>query len=252
MSEFSVILPAAGQSRRFRGSGGLVHQKKVFVALDGRPVWLRTADLFRDRADVRQVIVVVAEEDREYFLDRFGSDLAVWGIDWVVGGEERHHSILNAMEKVDAQAKWIAVHDAARPCAREKDIDQVFSLARRTGAAILAQPVHSTIKAVSKDQQVEKTLDRSGLWLAQTPQAFERELFIQAYRRFVAESTDGRLHGIPITDDSQVIEASGHPVAVVSGSGTNLKITTAEDLSLAQAILKSRPKGPNLFHPLAD
>jgi 2-C-methyl-D-erythritol 4-phosphate cytidylyltransferase len=252
VSEFSVILPAAGQSRRFSGTRGNVSQKKVFVALDGRPVWLRTADLFRDRSDVRQVIVVVAAEDQEYFVDRFGSDLAVWGIDWVTGGPQRHDSIMNALAVVDPKSKWIAVHDAARPCVREKDIDQVFSLARQTGAAILAQPVHATLKSVSSAQQVERTIDRSQLWLAQTPQAFERDLLVTSYQRHVAQAPGGRLQGIPITDDSQVVEASGHPVAVVSGSGTNLKITTAEDLSLAHAILKARPKGPNLFHPFAD
>ena len=251
MSDFSVILPAAGQSRRFGGAGN-PSQKKVFVSLDGRPVWLRTADLFRDRADVRQVIVVIAREDQDYFVDRFGSDLAVLGIDWVLGGEERHLSIANALEKVDPKAKWIAIHDAARPCASEKDIDQVFSLAKKSGAAILAQPVHATLKAITPQQQVERTIDRRNLWLAQTPQAFERSMLIQAYAKFVAQAQDGCLGGIPITDDSQVVEAAGHDVAVVTGTGSNIKITTSEDLKLAQAILKARPKGPNLFHPFAD
>jgi 2-C-methyl-D-erythritol 4-phosphate cytidylyltransferase len=251
MSEFSVILPAAGQSRRFGGTDN-PSQKKVFVALDGRPVWLRTADLFRDRADVRQVIVVIAQEDAEYFVDRFGSDLAVLGIDWVVGGRERHHSISNALTKVDPRSRWIAIHDAARPCASEKDIDQVFRLGKETGAAILAQPVHATLKQVSADHQVEKTIDRRHLWLAQTPQAFEKSLLIGAYEQFVSRSRDGSIQGVPITDDSQVVEAAGHAVAVVTGAGSNIKITTSEDLKLAQAILKARPKGPNLFHPFGD
>lgn len=251
MSDFSVILPAAGQSRRFGGAGN-PSQKKVFVALDGRPVWLRTADLFRDRADVRQVIVVIATEDCDYFVDRFGSDLAVLGIDWVLGGAERHHSIANALEKVDAGCQWIAIHDAARPCATEKDIDQVFSLGKKTGAAILAQPVHSTLKRITPERLVEQTVDRRNLWLAQTPQAFEKNMLIQAYAKFVAQAKDGCLGGVPITDDSQVVEAAGHPVSVVTGTGSNLKITTSEDLKLAQAILKARPKGPQMFHPFAD
>jgi 2-C-methyl-D-erythritol 4-phosphate cytidylyltransferase len=252
VSDFSVILPAAGQSRRFSGAAGNPGQKKVFVALDGRPVWLRTADLFRDRSDVRQVMVVVAPEDQQYFADRFGSDLAVLGIDWVLGGSQRHDSIRNALQQIDPQSKWIAVHDAARPCAAKKDIDQVFALARKTGAAILAQPVHATLKRVTENKQVEQTIDRTHLWLAQTPQAFERELLVTAYQTYVDSASGGRWQGIPITDDAQLIEALGHPVSVVAGSGTNLKITTAEDLNLAQAILKSRPKGPNLFHPFAD
>ncbi len=251
MSDFAVILPAAGRSRRFSGAGTNPSQKKVFVALDGRPVWLRTADLFRDRADVRQVLVVIGEEDREYFVDRFGSDMAVLGIDWVVGGPERHDSIFNALQKVDARARWIAIHDAARPCTLEKEIDQVFKLARQTGAAILAHPVYSTIKEVSDDHQVNATVDRRKLWLSQTPQAFESSLLLAAYQKFVAGG-EGRINGVPLTDDAQLIEAAGHAVHVVTGSTSNLKITTSEDLKLAQAILKSRPKGPQLFHPFAD
>lgn len=250
MADFSVILPAAGQSRRFQ-PGALGGQKKVFAALNGRPVWLRTADLFRDRADVRQVVVAIAAEDQEYFLDRFGSDLAVLGIDWVVGGRERHDSIRQALARVEARCRWVAIHDAARPCTADKDIDQVFAAAKRTGAAILGEPVHSTLKAVSPAQTVERTVDRRHLWLAQTPQAFEKTLLMDAYER-LAQSPDGVLSGLPVTDDSQVVEAAGHAVTVVSGSGLNIKITTAEDLKLAQAILKSRPSGPNLFHPFAD
>jgi len=250
MSDFSVILPAAGQSRRFQ-AGAAASQKKVFVPLNGRPVWLRTADLFRDRSDVRQVIVAIAAEDQEYFLDRFGSDLAVLGIDWVVGGSERHDSIRQALTRVDARSRWVAIHDAARPCAADKDIDQVFAAARRSGAAILAERVHATLKSVTSENLVQQTVDRRHLWLAQTPQAFEKDLLVTAYQRLSA-SADEQLGGVPVTDDSQVVEAAGHAVTVVSGSGQNIKITTAEDLKLAQAILKSRPAGPNLFHPFAD
>jgi len=253
MSEFAVILPAAGQSRRFQGQG----QKKVFVALDGRPVWLRTADLFRDRADVRQVIVVISADDQQYFLDRFGSDLAVLGIDWVLGGSQRHDSVARGLEKIDPQARWVAIHDAARPCVTAREIDQVFQLAKQSGAAILAHPIHSTIKRIQPSESsspptVHQTIDRSQLWAAQTPQAFSRELLERAFR-WLAEQPGGRLpEGQPLTDDSQLVELLGHTVRVVTGSPSNLKITTADDLRLAQAILKSRPKGANLFHPFAD
>lgn len=250
MADFTVILPAAGQSLRFQTGGG-AGQKKVFVALNGRPVWLRTADLFRDRPDVHQVIVAIAADDQDYFVDRFGSDLAVLGIDWVVGGSERHESIQRALARVDASSRWVAIHDAARPCATSQDIDQVFAAARQTGAAILAERVHSTLKSVSPGNLVERTVDRRHLWLAQTPQAFEKDLLFTAYER-LAMSTPGRPGGLPVTDDAQVVEAAGYPVTVVNGSGQNIKITTAADLKLAEAILKSRLSGPNLFHPFAD
>lgn len=246
MSKFSVVLPAAGQSQRFSGRVDHPSLKKIFVALEGRPVWLRTADLFRDRSDVGQIIVAIAPEDQDYFVDRFGSDLAVLGIDWVVGGDQRHESIWQALQKVDDRCGWIAVHDAARPCTTSGEIDQVFSQAKKSGAAILAQPVYATLKR-AEQRRVQETVDRRNLWLAQTPQAFEKGLLIQAYQAMLDR---GAPDTTSVTDDAQVVEGMGHAVDIVVGLATNLKITTKEDLKLAQAILKTRPSGPDLFSQL--
>lgn len=253
MSEFSIILPAAGKSSRFKGTG----QKKVFSSLDGRAVWLRTADLFLARKDVRQVIVVISADDQEHFIDRFGSDLAVLGIDWAVGGDQRFHSVANALNKVAAESSWIAVHDAARPCVTDDEISAVFAHAKKTGAAILANPINATIKRASEDLQIQKTVDRSHLWAAQTPQVFRKDWLVQAYNDLVEQaetkSSATAQPSIHFTDDSQLIEQAGHPVWIVGGQSTNIKITTMDDLKLAQAILKSRPpKRDQLFHPFAD
>ncbi len=254
MSKFSVILPAAGKSSRFQGTG----QKKVFSSLDGRSVWLRTADLFLDRKEVCQVIVVVSADDQESFIDRFGSDLAVLGIDWAVGGKERFDSVANALKKVDSNANYIAVHDAARPCVTPDEISAVFDQAQKTGAAILANPINATIKRSTQNQQVQQTVDRQHLWAAQTPQVFRKDWLVQAYQRWIelaqTATTDQDQHStIQFTDDSQLIEQAGHLVSIVNGQTTNIKITTLDDLKLAQAILKSRPPKTNsLFHPFAD
>ncbi len=240
MSKFAVILPAAGQSRRFSKNG----QKKVFSNLDGRSVWLRAADLFLNRKDVIQVIVVVGPDDKQYFIDRFGSDLAVLGIDWTLGGTERYHSVANALEKASDQADFVAVHDAARPCVTDQEISQVFAAAEKNGAAILATPIASTVKRGR--ETIEATVDRSQLWAAQTPQVFRKDWLVDAYQSLQSKN------GIS-TDDSQVIEDAGHTVHLVQGQSTNIKITTGEDLKLASAILKSRPKGiDSLFHPFKD
>lgn len=240
MPRFSVILPAAGKSRRFSNSG----PKKVFKTLDGRPVWLRAADLFLNRPDVVQVLVVVSPDDRQYFSDRFGSDLAVLGIDWTEGGRERSDSVANALEKVTPEAELVAIHDAARPCVTPEEIDSVFQAAAQYGAAILATPVAATIK--KGRETVEQTVDRTNLWAAQTPQVFRRDWLEQAYAQLRSQNREA-------TDDAQAVEMLGHPVHLVAGKSTNLKITTSEDFRLAAAILKSQPKGlDQMFHPFKD
>ncbi len=137
---------------------------------------------------------------------------------------------------------FVCVHDAARPCISADWIDSVFEKAEKTGAAMLAIPVNGTLKRVSGDI-VTETVSREGLWEAQTPQVFRRELLLEAY---------SKRDQFPATDDAQLVERVGHPVTVVKGSPINLKITTKEDLRLAEQALKAMPK-PKLdhFHPFA-
>jgi 2-C-methyl-D-erythritol 4-phosphate cytidylyltransferase len=239
VATFAVILPAAGKSSRFRDP----HYKKPFVTLDNRAVWLHSADRFQSREDVKQVIVVVSPEDREDFHSRFGAHLAIQGIEVVAGGAERSDSIANALAKVRGDIDFVAVHDAARPCLAEAWIDAVFTAAEKHGAAILATPVAGTLKRVA-NQQITETVSREGLWEAQTPQVFRRELLVDAY---------ARREGFAATDDAQLVERIGHTVAIVPGSPMNLKITTKEDLRLAAQVLKALPKPAGLgnIHPFA-
>jgi 2-C-methyl-D-erythritol 4-phosphate cytidylyltransferase len=242
MSRFAVILPAAGQSSRFRDK-----EKKVFANLDGRAVWLRSAELFITRDDVCQCIVVVAPEDRELFQRRYGANLAFMNIQLADGGRERFDSVANALALVKDEAEFVAIHDAARPCVTAELVSGVFAQAAKTGAALLAVPVSDTVKRGDPQNRVQATMPRQGLWLAQTPQVFRRDWLAAAYATRSTLKT-------PVTDDAQLIEASGHPVHLVAGSTTNVKITTREDLALAEAILKARPKpkGKGPIHPFAD
>lgn len=235
MPRFAVILPAAGKSSRFQDQ----HYKKPFAPLDGRPVWMHAADRFVNRPDVVQTLLVIAPEDREYFAEKFGGNAALLGIDVVEGGSERYESVARALERVRAEAEYIAVHDAARPCLAETWIDAVFAAAVKTGAAILAAPITSTIKRAGSDHAVTETVARDNLWEAQTPQVFRRQLLCDAYARRGSQ---------PATDDAQLVERAGHKVTLVPGSPMNLKITTKEDLRLASALLKLLPK-PKLAGP---
>lgn len=240
MSKFAVIIAAAGQSSRFKDP----HFKKPFAPLAGRAVWLHSADFFLNRADVGQLIVVISPEDRDDFTSRFGANIAILGIDVVLGGKERSDSVQAALSQVRDEFEYVAIHDAARPCIAEPWIDQLFAVTRKTGAAILAIPVQDTIKRTGDGQTIQKTESRQGLWLAQTPQAFRKDWLVAAYQKLPGA----------VTDDAQVMEQSGRPVSLVEGSPLNIKITQRNDLRFAELALKGLPKakldGP--LHPFAD
>ncbi len=228
-------MPAAGKSSRFHDK----HYKKPFAPLANRAVWLHSAERFLNREDVVQVILIISSEDREQFNFKFASNVAILGIDVVEGGAERSDSVANALAKVKPDADFVAVHDAARPCICDQWIDNVFAAAEKSGAAILAVPVAGTLKR-SDGKRVTETIPRSDVWEAQTPQVFERELLVEAYEKRGEERA---------TDDAQLVERLGKPVAIVLGSRINLKVTTREDLRLAEASLKALPK-PKLSGPL--
>jgi len=230
MPTFAVILPAAGSSRRFHDK----HYKKPFAPLGGRAVWLHSAERFLNRQDVKQVIVVVADEDREEFNRKFGANIAILGIEVCSGGAERSDSVQNALAMVKDEIELVAVHDAARPCLADKWIDAVFAAAAKDGAAILAVPVPGTLKQVDGNKRIEKTIDRTNLWEAQTPQVFRRELLEKAYAARAGQAA---------TDDAHLVEQLGQRVTVVEGSRLNLKITTRDDLKLAEQVLKNSEFG---------
>jgi 2-C-methyl-D-erythritol 4-phosphate cytidylyltransferase len=241
VAKFAVILPAAGRSSRFNDK----NYKKPYAPLANRAVWMHSAERFINRSDVAQTILIIAPEDREYFDFKFRSNAAILGIEVVEGGKERADSVARALARVKPSVDFICVHDAARPCITDEWIDRVFCAAERTGAAIFAIPVVGTLKRVKKDNTIEETVSRAGLWEAQTPQVFRRELLLEAY----AQRGD-----FQATDEAQLVERLGKPVAVVPGSPINMKITTREDLRLAEQALKAlpKPKLQNPLHPFAD
>lgn len=160
MGRFAVILPAAGKSTRFRD-----REKKPFVNLDGRAIWLRAAELFVARADVVQTLIVIDPEDEETFRRRYGANLAFMNVQIVQGGKERFESVANALEKLSDEAEYVAVHDAVRPCLTEALVTEVFGRAVQMGAAMLGVPVADTLKQVDAGHRVTGTVSRKGLWL---------------------------------------------------------------------------------------
>jgi 2-C-methyl-D-erythritol 4-phosphate cytidylyltransferase len=241
VAKFAVILPAAGRSSRFRDK----NYKKPFMPMANKAVWLHSAERFLGRDDVVQTILIISPEDREDFISKFGANIAILGIDVVDGGKERSDSVEAALARVKPQIDFVCIHDAARPCICGEWIDLIFSTAEKTGAAIFAIPVAGTLKRVGANHEIEETVARSGLWEAQTPQVFRRELILEAY---------AKRQGLQATDDAQLVERIGHKVTVVTGSLVNLKITTREDLRLAEQALRALPKPKILggMNPFAD
>ena len=226
----AVIICAAGASSRFGGN-----RKKAFVNVAGRAGFLRSVEQFADRDDVKQVLLGIASEDEELVSVKWGPNLKFFNVEVFRGGAERFDTIMNGLELIKDGVERVAVHDACRCCITKEVIDATFAAAAKSGAAVPACPVTATIKQV-KDSTIERTVDRTGLYEAQTPQVFAIDLLRKAYENLK------HLDGSKISDDSQLVEALGHKVSVVEADCTNIKITQKNDIAIAEAILKSRPK----------
>ena len=233
-NRFAVLLAAAGKSRRFADDANAdCALKKPFVDLCGQPVWQHSAALFAADPRVRQLIVILSPEDREFFETTYAPQIAQWSLELVAGGDERFESIENGLRQVRSDVDFVAIHDAARPCVTSEQIDAVFRAAEQFDAAILAAPLVGTIKRTRASNDaptldIAETVPRDDLWEAQTPQVFRRELIIDAFaRRGVAR----------VTDDAQLVENIGHPVKIVPSDRANFKITTTSDLVLARLLI---------------
>ena len=229
MAKVAVIVTAAGAGQRF---GGQV--KKPFAQIDNRPVFIRSIELFINRPDVCQTILTVAPDDYDVVKEKYAANIMFMDIKLVKGGAERFESVRAAVEAVDPSADLICVHDAVRPYVLETWIDAVFAEAEKSGAAILAAPLSGTIKKVADSGFIDETVSRAGLYEAQTPQVFRRDVLAKAY----AELPDD----FSPTDDAAVVERTGHAVSIVEADRRNLKITLPGDMDLMKVLLKQMPK----------
>ena len=226
MNQFAVIVAAAGSGTRF-DSG---NQKKTYALLGGMPVWQHCVRRFAARDDVRQVLIVVSPEDVDWFASSNEELISDFGAVVVAGGSERTDSVENGLASVSADIEYVAIHDAARPCASAAMIERTFALARQLGNATPAIPVSSTLKKSADGLSVIETVDRAGLFMAQTPQVFRVAELCEAYER------RGSLNP---TDEAQLFELVGREVFLAEGCPLNIKITTRRDMEFAAAALQS-------------
>ena len=218
-----AIIAAGGAGTRMASD-----RPKQFMLLAGLPVIFHTLKPFEQCESIDEVIVVLPAEQSAGFLSFAGKFRKVARV--VPGGATRADSVKRGLMAIrSATARVVAVHDGVRPFVTVEEIDATVMAAQQHGAAILVAPVTDTIKQV-RDQRVVETLERSGLRRALTPQCFRYELLRQAYQQ--ADVNDPSL-----TDESALVEQLGIPVSIVEGSARNIKITTAEDLVIAEAFL---------------
>ena len=220
----AAIVAAGGTGQRLKAG---VH--KSFVPLAGHPMLAWVLQALQKSPEIDQIVVVTHRKDLDA-TKRLARRLRCRKVVGVVsGGETRMASVRCGLKALPPSTKWVLVHDAARPLVTPELIRSTVRAAKKAGAAIAAVPVVPTIKQVAGGWVV-RTLDRKQLWAVQTPQVFERRLLERAH---------ARSNGLEATDDAALVEAMGRRVRIVPGSERNLKVTTPEDLAVAQALLKT-------------
>jgi 2-C-methyl-D-erythritol 4-phosphate cytidylyltransferase len=223
VQDVGVVIVAGGTGTR-TGSNEL----KQFRWVAGKPMLLHSVQLFQQRADVCMVVAVLP---KQYAGDPppwiFQSDLSRLLIG--VGGSQRGISVRSGLDDLPAEARIVVIHDAARPLVLDQTIDAVIAAARKGTGAIAALPAVDTLKRVDENGMITGTVERSGLWRAQTPQAFPREMIDDVTRRANREGLSG-------TDDAALCEHYGYPVVVIPGSERAMKVTTEADFARAEAL----------------
>jgi 2-C-methyl-D-erythritol 4-phosphate cytidylyltransferase len=220
-----VILVGAGESRRMEGID------KVFTPLQGRPLLDYSFGVLASVPEVAAGVIVLSEHG--FSQGQEVLTVRGWAVGWniCIGGARRQDSVRLGLEKL-GNVEWVIIHDAARPCVDQDMVYRGLEAAKETGAAVAAVPVTDTIKVVDQDSRVVETLDRSTLWSIQTPQVFRRDLLEAS---FASNNEDA-------TDEATLLERMGYTVRVFQGNYGNIKVTTPQDLAMAEAILASRVK----------
>ena len=226
----AAVFPAAGSSTRMGGGFN-----KNFLELAGEPILIRTLKTFSQVRRVKFLIVIVAAHEVETVEKLLSAEknLKPWRV--TIGGSERQFSIANGLKLLPDDAEIILVHDAARPLISLRTIDEVIDAAEKFGGAIAAVPAKDTIKIIDAENFVRYTPPRKEMSVVQTPQGFKREILLRAYEKAAEEKFLG-------TDDSSLVERLGVRIKIVTSSYDNIKITTPEDIHIAETILRSGRK----------
>ncbi|XP_054803738.1 2-C-methyl-D-erythritol 4-phosphate cytidylyltransferase, chloroplastic isoform X1 [Prosopis cineraria] len=219
----SVVLLAGGKGKRMGAS-----MPKQYLPLLGQPIALYSFNTFSHMVEVKEIVVVCDPSYRDVFEDAKGDNLAE--LKFALPGKERQDSVYNGFQAIDPNSELVCIHDSARPLVLARDVKKVLIDGLSIGAAVLGVPVKATIKEANSESFVVKTLDRKTLWEMQTPQVIKPELLRKGFELVNSG-------GLEVTDDVSIVEHIKHPVYITEGSYTNIKVTTPDDMLLAERIL---------------
>lgn len=232
----AAVCLAAGQGKRMESN-----VQKQYLLIHGKPVLYYALKAFQD-SPVDEIVLVVGAGEEEYcqkeIVDKYGFT-KVKAI--AVGGKERYHSVFSGLQMVK-EADYVLIHDGARPFLTQEIIERCIEGAKEYRACVAGMPVKDTIKLADTEGNIESTPERSKVWMIQTPQAFEYSLIKEAYTTLIEQENKGIKTSIPVTDDAMVVEYFlKQKVHLVYGSYENIKITTPEDMRIAEVFVKKQP-----------
>ena len=224
----TALVLAAGRGRRMGGVRG-----KAFLSIMGKPLLAWTLSVFESFPRIQEVVLVVPPNREEEFKEKILLPYNVAKARIVSGGDSRQDSIQNGFAGIEEPCNLVVIHDGARPFLDRETLEKALNAAEKDGASIVAVPVKETIKSGDEQGMVRETFDRSHLWSVQTPQTYKYQIIKEALEAARREN----FHG---TDDSSLVERIGKPIRIITGSYENIKITTPEDLVIAEAMLRKK------------
>ena len=221
-----VIIVAAGSGSRMN-----MGINKQFIKLKDKEIIVYTLEKFYKHKNIDEIVVVVKEEEAEFFKNEIIDKYNFENIKIAYGGKERQNSVYNGLKMLDDKCDIVLVHDGARPFISEKLIDSCIEEAKNHNAVVVGVPVKDTIKVINEDNDIVDTPERSKLWAVQTPQTFNYDILVKSYE----DAFENEFYG---TDDAMLVERIGYKVKMIEGSYNNIKITTQEDLNIGNQILQ--------------
>ena len=221
-----VVIVAAGTGSRMN-----MGINKQFIKLEGKEIIAYTIEKFYNNSNIEDIVVVVKEDESEFFKKEILDKYNFKNVKIAYGGKERQDSVYNGLKLLDEKCDVVLIHDGARPFVSDKIIDKSIEEAKEHKAIVVGAPVKDTIKVIDNDKNIVDTPNRSVLWAVQTPQTFDYNILIDAYK----DAFKNKFYG---TDDAMLVERIGYKVKMLEGSYNNIKITTQEDLNVGSQILR--------------
>ena len=221
-----VVIVAAGTGSRMN-----MGNNKQFIKLEGKEIIAYTIEKFYNNSNIEDIVVVVKEDESEFFKKEILDKYNFKNVKIAYGGKERQDSVYNGLKLLDEKCDVVLIHDGARPFVSDKIIDKSIEEAKEHKAIVVGVPVKDTIKVIDNDKNIVDTPNRSVLWAVQTPQTFDYNILIDAYK----DAFKNKFYG---TDDAMLVERIGYKVKMLEGSYNNIKITTQEDLNIVSQILR--------------